>query len=77
MLILVVLTNFWKKEPKMPVLCHLDNVGGKNPVLEHFGQVEHDFKLSFLHEKGDTKKVMYTPSCMLYSLTPPDVKGHA
>ena len=29
MLILVVLTNFWKKEPKMPVLCHLDHVGAK------------------------------------------------
>ena len=51
---------FWgKKEPKIPVLCHLDHVRAKTPVLEHFGQVKHDFKLSFLHDKGDVH-----PSCM-------------
>ena len=59
MLNLVVLTNFWKKEPKMPILCHLDH------VLEHFGQVKHDFKPFFLHEKGDVH-----PSCMLYTFKP-------
>ena len=65
MLILVVLTNFWKKEPKLPILCHLDHVGAKTLFWGILAKLHMILNFLFF-----MRRVMYTHHACFIHLNP-------
>ena len=70
MLILVVLTNFWKKEPKMLVLCHLDHIGAKTLFWSILAKLNMILKFLFF-----MRRVMYTHHACFIHLNPSWCQG--